>query len=126
MRWIPLLLLSAVIGMGMGRQPKDPYKTFPVHVEVDFGPAGREGYDGVLFVEKGTNLTEAVSQIYPVLLGKSCCSVREVLEIDGVRVDPAQNYWWKVSVNDSQDVSPRKTALEKGDRLRWFYLEEIK
>ena len=99
-------------------------KTFSIHVIVDFGPANKPLYDGSLIIEKGTTPKEAVSQIFPVLSGKTCCSYREIMAIDGVKVDPAKNWWWTCAVNGSKKVSPRKKKLKAGDLLEWKYVEE--
>lgn len=104
----------------MGRKPK----TFPIHLAVDFGPAGKPVHEEKLFVEKGTTPKEAVSQVFPVLSGKTCCSFREIMEIGGVRVDPAKNRWWTCAVNGSKKVSPQKKKLKPGDRVEWKYAEE--
>jgi len=104
----------------MGGKPK----TFPIEVKVDFGPAGKPGYSGTLVIEKGTTPKEAVAQIYPVLLGMACCSLREILEIGGVKIDPAKNHWWICMVNGSKKVSPGKRKLKAGDVLEWRYIEE--
>lgn len=99
-------------------------KTFPIEIKVDFGPAGKPPHSETLEVEKGTTPKEAVSQIYPVLSGKACCSLREVLAIDGVKIDPAKNHWWTVAVNGSKKVKPNKTKLKKGDVLEWKFIRE--
>ena len=104
----------------MGGKPK----TFPIEVKIDFGPAAKPGYSGTLEIEKGTTPKEAVAQIFPVLLGKACCSLREILAIDGVKIDPAKNYWWVCLVNGSKKVSPGKRKLKAGDVLEWRYIEE--
>lgn len=113
-------LLFPAEGSAMGRKPK----TFPIHMAVDFGPADKPGYSGEFEVEKGTTPKEAVSRVYPVLSGMACCSLRDLIEIGGVRIDPAKNYWWVCSLNGSRKVSPRKTKLKRGDRVEWRYIEE--
>ena len=107
-------------GSAMGRKPK----TFSIHMTVDFGPADKPGYSGEFEIEKGTTPKEAVSQVYPVLSGMACCSLRELIEIGGVRIDPAKNHWWVCLLNGSKKVSPRKTELKRGDRVEWRYIEE--
>jgi hypothetical protein len=104
----------------MARKPK----TFPIEIKVDFGPAGKPSFSGTFEVEKGIAPKEAVAQVFPVLLGKACCSLREILAIDGVAIDPAQNRWWVCRLNGSKKVSPYKTKLKRGDRLEWVCLEE--
>ena len=103
-------------------KPYKVYKTFPVQLKVDFGPAGKPAYDKPLDVEKGTTPKEAVSQVFPVVAGKSCCSLREVLEIDGVRVDPKNERWWICLVNGSKNISPQKKKLKSGDVIEWKYI----
>ena len=105
----------------MGRKPKP----FRVKVKVDFGPAGKPFHEEMLFVEKGTTPKEAVSQVFPILSGKTCCSFREVMEIGGVRVDPAKNRWWTCAVNGSRKISPQKKKLKPGDVVEWKYIEDL-
>ncbi len=105
----------------MGRKP---HKEFPVLMKVDFGPAGKPAREEKIFVEKGTTPKEAVSQVFPVLSGKTCCSFREIMEIDGVRVEPSKNRWWICKVNGSKKISPAKTKLKSGDAVEWTYVEE--
>ena len=108
------------------------HKEFPIYMKVDFGPAGLSAsnpagkpvHEEKIFVEKGTTPKEAVSQIFPILSGKTCCSFREIMEIDGVRVDPAKNRWWICKVNGSKKISPSKKKLKSGDRVEWDYVEE--
>jgi len=105
----------------MGDRPK----TFQVEVRVDFGPAGRPLREEKLEVEKGTTPKEAVSQMFPVLSGKACCSFRELIAIDGVAIDPAKNRWWTCSVNGSKkNISPQKTKLKARDIVEWKYTED--
>ena len=92
-----------------------------VMVEVDFGPAGRSLVRQVVPVEPGATLQDATAMIFPVEKGSVCCDPRETAAIDGVAADPAANLWWTVSVNGSKKVSPYKTRLKPGDRVRWEY-----
>lgn len=103
-----------------GRYPK----LFPIEVRVDFGPAGKPVHEETLYVEAGTTPKEAVSQIFPILAGKACCSAREILAIDGVAIDPAKNRWWTCAVNGSKKLSPHKRRLRRGDKLEWRYIED--
>src|SRR3989338_6018965 len=89
--------------------------TFPIQMKVDFGPAGKPAYDQTIEVEKGTTPKEAVSQAFPILSGKSCCSLKEVIEIDGVQVDSSKGRWWICLVNGSKNISPQKKKLKAGD-----------
>lgn len=116
---LPGILLSTD-ARAMSRHPK----TFPIHLAVDFGPAGKALHEETLYVEKGTTPREAVAQVFPVLLGKACCSLREVLAIDGVKIDPAKNHWWVCRVNGSKKISPLKKKLKAGDRLEWQFIQE--
>ncbi len=122
-RIIALFILSTLWLAPSAEAGKKP-KVFPIEVKVDFGPAGKPAYAGTLTVEKGTTPKEAVSQIFPVLSGYACCSLREIVAIDGVRIDPAKNHWWTVAVNGSKKVKPNKTKLKKGDILEWKYIQE--
>lgn len=126
-----LFLVSVLVGTfgglyekhshAMGRRPKE---IFPIHLTVDFGPAGKPRFDDPNFlVEKGTTPKEAVSQVFPVLSGKSCCSLRDLLEIGGVRIDPLKNRWWTCTLNGSRKFSPKTKKLKRGDRLEWAYIQ---
>ena len=107
-------------GFAMAKKPK----IFEIQIKVDFGPAAKPGHSAVLTVEKGTTLKEAVMQVYPVKAGKSCCSFREVVEIDGVRTEPENSNWWICLLNGSKNVDPRKKTLSPGDVLEWKYIHE--
>jgi hypothetical protein len=120
-----VLFLVAVVGFAplaaaMARKPA----IFPVTVKVDFGPAQRSPVSQTFLVEKGTTPKEAVSQVLPILSGKTCCSPSELMAIDGVSVDPAKNWWWTCAVNGSKNISPQKTKLKRGDVVEWKYIEE--
>lgn len=97
-------------------------KTFPIRLKVDFGPAGKAAYNGTVQVEKGTTPKQAVSQVFPVLSGKGCCSLKEVIEIGGVRVDPEKERWWICLVNGSKNISPHQKRLKAGDVVEWKYI----
>ncbi len=107
-----------------------PWKaaSFPVTVSVDFGPAKEKTGQPVrtekIYVERGTTPKEAVSQVFPILSGKSCCSFREVMAIDGVTIDPSKNRWWVCLLNGSRKISPHQKRLKAGDKVEWRYLEE--
>ena len=106
----------------MGKKPQ----VFEITLKVDFGPAGKPGFEDKKFqVEKGTTPKEAVSQVYPVLSGKSCCSLREVLGIDGVSIDPMKNRWWVCELNGSRKFSPHQKKLQPGDRVEWKYIQNV-
>lgn len=107
-------------GFTMGGKPKP----FQIEVKVDFGPAGKGVHSEKIYVEKGTTPKEAVSQVFPILSGKTCCSFREIMEIGGVRVDPAKNRWWTCLVNGSRKVSPQKKKLKEGDVVEWVYAQD--
>lgn len=104
----------------LGRKPKP----FQIEVKVDFGPAAKPSHSEKIYVEKGTTPKEAVSQVLPVLSGKTCCSFREIMEIGGARVDPAKNRWWTCAVNGSKKVSPQKKKLKAGDVVEWIYVQD--
>ncbi len=120
--WL-VLLLGVTSFFTVGFFPQKP-KTFSIQMKVDFGPAGKPAYDEKLSVEKGTTPKEAVSQVFPVLSGKSCCSLREVIEINGVRVNPAKKLWWICKVNGSKNVSPQKKKLKPGNLVEWKYIQD--
>lgn len=104
----------------MSRKPD----VFPVQVKVDFGPASKPAHQETIYVEEGTTPKEAVSQVFPVMSGKTCCSYREIMEIGGVRVDPAKNRWWMCFLNGSVKVSPQKKKLKEGDVVEWVYVQD--
>ena len=99
-------------------------KTFPLTLKVDFGPAGKPYHEETLIVEKGTTAKEAVSQVFPILSGKACCSLREVIAIGGVEIDPEKNRWWTAAINGSRKIDPRKKKLKSGDVLEWKYIQD--
>lgn len=99
-------------------------KPFQIEVKVDFGPAGKPVHSEKIYVEKGTTPKEAVLQVFPVQSGKTCCSFREIMEIGGVRADPAKNRWWTCTVNGSKKVSPQEKKLKAGDVVEWKYVED--
>lgn len=105
----------------MGRKPK----VITIDLKVDFGPANKDGFEDKAFeVEKGTTPKEAVSQIYPVLSGKTCCSLREIMAIDGISVDPMKNRWWVCELNGTRKFSPHKKKLNSGDVVVWKYIQD--
>ena len=115
-----LLFPGAMKAEAMGRRPK----TFAVQMRVDFGPANKPAHAEKLYVERGTTPKEAVSQVFPILSGKACCSFRDLIAIDGVKIDPAKNRWWICLLNGSKDVSPQKYKLKPGDVVEWQYIED--
>jgi hypothetical protein len=123
-----MLLYSGVFELPLAVSKAIPVQieTFPVHVKVDFGPAGKSVYNRVIEVEKGATPKEAVSQVFPVLSGKSCCSLKEVLAIDGIKVEPEKDQWWICLVNGSKNISPQKRKLRPGDIVEWKYVHEIR
>ena len=118
--FIALVVLILPLAQAMARRPK----VFEINMKVDFGPAGKPMHEEKLFVEKGTTPKEAVSQIFPVLSGKVCCSFRDLLAIDGVEIDPARNRWWICELNGSRKVTPHKKKLRPGDRVEWRFIED--
>ena len=102
----------------------ETHKTFPIQMKVDFGPAERPTYDKTIQIEKGTTPKEAVSQAFPVLSGVACCSFRDVIEIGGVRINPAKNWWWICTVNGSKNISPQRKKLKPGDVVEWKYIQD--
>ena len=105
-------------------QPKTS-RVFPIELKVDFGPAGKPAHEEKLFIEEGTTPKEAVSQVFPIRSGKSCCSFREVIEINGVAVDPLKKRWWICLVNgNKKDTSPHQTELKAGDVVEWNYIQD--
>ncbi len=118
-----LIFISILFGFN-GSAFARKHKEFPIFVVVDFGPAGKPRHEEKLHVEKGTTAKEAVSQIFPIMSGKTCCSFREIMEIGGVRVDPAKNRWWICTLNGSKKFSPTRKKLKLGDRIEWKFIEE--
>ncbi|PIQ81691.1 MAG: hypothetical protein COV76_07235 [Candidatus Omnitrophica bacterium CG11_big_fil_rev_8_21_14_0_20_64_10] len=110
-----VFLLAALVGCAA--TPKQ----FPVALEVDFGPAGRPPISEELTVGRGATPKTLLAQRCAVETGAACCDPREVSGIEGVAIDPAANRWWTVSVNGSTKVSPYRTKLKPGDRVRWSY-----
>lgn len=105
----------------MGRKPKE----FTIHLKVDFGPAGKPGFEDKNFlIEDDTTPKEAVSQVFPVLSGRGCCSLRELIGIDGVEIDPMKNRWWVSELNGTRKFSPQKKKLKPGDFVEWKYIQD--
>ena len=126
------VLSSALFCFGVFEFPVAVSKTFPIvppsfpiHMKVDFGSTGKPAYDKTIYIEKGTTPKEAVSQAFPMLSGKSCCSLREVLEVNGVRVDPSKGRWWICLVNGSKNISPQRKKLNIGDTVEWKYIQDV-
>lgn len=106
---------------GLGQKPK----LFDIMLKVDFGPAGKPAHKGTLKVEEGTTANEAVARIFPIRSGMSCCSLRELIEIDGVAIDPAKNRWWTCSINGSKkEFTPHRSMLKAGDVVEWKFIED--
>lgn len=106
---------------GLGAKPK----LFEILLRVDFGPTGRPIHEGTLEVEEGTTANETVARVFPIRSGMSCCSLRELIEIDGVQIDPSKNRWWTCSVNGSRKgVTPHRTKLKAGDVVEWKFIEQ--
>ena len=100
------------------------HKPFQIQMKVDFGPANKPAYDQTITVEPGTTPKEAVSQVFPVLSGVACCSFRDVIEIGGIKINPAKNKWWTCALNGSKKVSPQKKKLKPGDVVEWKYIQD--
>ena len=98
---------------------------FPVEIRVDFGPVGKPALRRTLEVDRKTTPKEAVSLLLPVMSGKVCSSIHDLLAIDGVRPDASKNLWWILTVNGSRWVSPYRTHLKRGDVVEWRYLHEV-
>ena len=100
------------------------HKTFPIQMKVNFGSLDKPDYEDTIYIEQGTTPKEAVSQVFPVLSGMACCSFREVIEIGGVRINPAKNLWWTCTVNGSRKISPQNKKLRPGDTVEWKYIQD--
>lgn len=119
------VVLGAVLGFFKPESPKYKPKLFDVLLKVDFGPMARPIHEGTLEVEEGTTANEAVSRVFPIRSGMSCCSFRELIEIDGVAIDPAKNRWWTCSISGSRKgVTPHRTKLKAGDVVEWKFVEQ--
>lgn len=96
----------------------------PVIVRVDFGPAGREGREEHVLVDRDSTAKDVVSLFFPIQSAATCCNTRELAAIDGVWTDPAQNRWWTCRVNGSTKISPFQTVLHAGDQVEWIFVEQ--
>jgi hypothetical protein len=130
-RLVLTVMMSAFLLTGCASKAKPfeikPYKapeTFPIYLKVDFGPSGKPFYEETIYVEKGMTAKEAVSLSMPIRSGRSCCSLKELYEIDGVAVDPVNKRWWICLLNDSKSFSPHQKELQKGDIIEWKYIQE--
>jgi hypothetical protein len=99
-------------------------RTFRIHVRVDFGPVKRPAARRTLVVERGITPKDAVSIVFPIQSGKSCCSMREVKSIAGVASNANKKRWWKCFVNGKgKTVSPHRTRLKPKDVVEWKYID---
>ena len=120
---ISIFLVSSFFPANLQAMDKRP-KTFPIELKVDFGPAQKPAVLKSVIVEKGMTPKDAVSQVFPVQSGMACCSLKELIGIDGTVIDPARNRWWTCSLNGSKKLSPHKKKLKAGDVVEWKYAEE--
>ena len=125
-RRLLILLILVFVGAGFKPAPTEAksFKTIPVEVVVDFGPVGKPEVRKQIAVSKGSTPRDAVSMVFPIMTGIACCDTREIVSIDGIAVNPAENRWWICLVNGSKKVSPRKTELKAGDIVQWSYITE--
>ena len=132
-RWprMGAVILLGVVVVGAGRSPSEKSDTsksperLPVSVRVDFGPAGKPAREEHLMVDKGSTPKDAVSLLFPIQSGATCCNTRELAAIDGVRSDPATNRWWTCRLNGKGDFSPFLRELAAEDRIEWTYVEQL-
>lgn len=124
--WFTLVVLcSGVAAGGCARSNQfTKHEKIPVTVRVDFGPANKPPKEAQLLVDLGSTPKDVVSILFPVQSGEVCCSTREIASIDGVRPDPARNWWWNCRLNGSTKVGPFRTALKPNDRVEWIYREQ--
>lgn len=125
-----IILFAAIVVLAGYFKSKDSLgykpKLFDVVLKVDFGPAEKPSYEGTLEVEEGSTANEAVSRIFPIRSGVSCCSLRELIEIDGVSIDPDKNRWWICRLNNSKKgFTPHRTKLRPGDIVEWKFIENV-
>jgi hypothetical protein len=123
---IILLIIAVLTAASTPPTQAKPHKTIPVEVVVDFGPAGRPVVRKQIEVSKGSTPKDAVSSILPIMTGFSCCDTREVISIDGITVNPAENQWWICLLNGSKNVNPRKKELKAKDIVQWSYITEVR
>ena len=98
-------------------------KIFEIDLRVDFGQSLRLQYRKRLMVEQGSTAKDVLSQAFPVLSGKTCCSTREVLGVNGIKTNLIKKLWWKCFINgDGRKVSPYRTKLKPGDLIEWKYI----
>ena len=120
-----------LIAVGAGRSPVEKPDTtksperLAVTVRVDFGPAGKPAREERLMVDKGSTPKDAVSLLFPIQSGATCCNTRELAAIDGVWADPAHNQWWTCRLNGKSDFSPFLKELAAEDRVEWTYVEQL-
>ncbi len=102
-----------------------PPKMVPIHVRIDFGPAGKPVVEREITIRERSTPKEALRQIFPIVEGSACCDPAEVKGIDGVVIDPMANRWWQLKINGTREkASPHKSRLRAGDRMEWIYFEE--
>ena len=117
-----------LIAVGAGRSPVEKPDTtksperLAVTVRVDFGPAGKPAREERLMVDKGSTPKDAVSLLFPIQSGATCCNTRELASIDGVRSDPTTNRWWTFRLNGQTNFSPFLKELVAEDTVEWTYI----
>ncbi|MBI2870191.1 MAG: hypothetical protein HYY14_00600 [Candidatus Omnitrophica bacterium] len=118
-------LLTALLLAGIPNLCADESQpTFPVTLEVDFGP---QGEDSILMELKATGEDTPESLLKKACQVKNdaiCCDPREVASVNNVATSPGANVWWVVFLNGSRDVNPFGTTLKPGDRVAWKYMFE--
>lgn len=121
-------MVSALVcvwaSVGGAAEPEKTPKRLPVVVRVDFGTAGKPVREEQLLVDEGTTPKDAVSLVFPIQSGATCCNTRELAAIDGIWADPAQNRWWTCRINGSTKIGPFRTELHSGDQVEWVYVEQ--
>ena len=103
-----------------------PSQLIPVTIQIEFGPAGKGLSRREIFIPNRSTPKQALSKIFPIEEGAICCNPGEVKGIDGVRVDPLKNRWWKSKINGSEKKpSPQRSHLKAHDLVEWIYFEDI-
>lgn len=75
-------------------------------------------------VPYGTTALSLLESKHKVERRMVCTHPDEVWSVDGIETDPAQNRYWYLRVNGSEQMaSPHASLLENGDIVEWFFTD---
>jgi uncharacterized protein DUF4430 len=96
-----------------------------VTVTIDFGPAGKQGFEKMVTVSEKSTVLDALSISVPVVTSHRYGMDHFVEEIDGIKNEFAHDRGWHFEVNGYRSNVPAERYLVKnGDWIKWSYLAE--